>query len=81
MKHNSIIVRADWDSDAQVWVATSADVEGLCVEAETLEKLAPKVLGAISDLAELNGLQFETDDIPVHIMAEQLTRLHLPKAS
>lgn len=78
MRHASIIVRADWDGEAGVWVATSTDVEGLSVEAGTLEALEPKVIAAIQDLLELNGNGFETQEIPVHIMAEQLARVPNP---
>nr|WP_314261331.1 DUF1902 domain-containing protein [uncultured Devosia sp.] len=59
MKHSSIAVRAQWDSEAQVWVASSTDIDGLSVEAETIEAFNMKVLGAISDLIELNGLKGE----------------------
>ena len=78
MKHMSIVVRADWDDEARVWVATSGDVEGLCVEAETVEALEPKVLAAIQDLLELNGTRFETPEILVQIMAQQLARVPNP---
>ncbi|MDX1779976.1 MAG: DUF1902 domain-containing protein [Thalassovita sp.] len=80
MKHVSIIVRAEWDEEARVWVATSTDIEGLAVEAENFEALREKVLGAVCDLVELNG--FEGDgtlpEIPVHIMSDQLTRIPNP---
>jgi len=56
MKHSSIVVRAQWDSEAQVWVASSTDIDGLSVEAETIEALNVKVIGALSDLIELNGI-------------------------
>jgi len=78
MKHVSIFVRADWDDEAGVWVATSNDIDGLAVEAETLEVLSPKVLAAISDLLELNGISSDLAEIPVHIMAEQLARVPNP---
>ncbi|QRM45300.1 DUF1902 domain-containing protein [Rhizobium sp. BG4] len=78
MKHVSIFVRADWDDEAGVWVATSNDIDGLAVEAETLEALSPKVLAAISDLLELNGISSDLAEIPVHIMAEQLARVPNP---
>ena len=55
MKQASIIVRADWDDEARVWVATSSDVAGLAIEAETLETLEPKVIAALEDLLDLNG--------------------------
>lgn len=40
---NMIIVRADWDPDAEVWTATSRDVPGLVAEAGSMETLRPKV--------------------------------------
>lgn len=78
MRLVSIVVRADWDADAKVWVASSNDVEGLAVESATLEQLEPKVLAALSDLLELNGIQVDLPEIPVHIMAQQLAKLPVP---
>lgn len=83
MKHVSIIVRAEWDEEARVWVATSNDISGLAVEAGTLEEIKGKVENAISDLLELNGLE-DLDgslrNIPIHIMAEQLGRVPNPRS-
>lgn len=78
MKHVSIIVRATWDDEAKVWVATSSDIDGLAVEAETMELLEPKILEAISDLLELNGASSDLQEIPVHIMSEHLARVPNP---
>lgn len=78
MNRTTINVRAEWDDDAQVWFASSDDVHGLAVEAETLELLKPKVYGALQDLIELNGLTFDEDEIPVHFMAEQMLRMPNP---
>jgi hypothetical protein len=78
VKHVSIIVRAAWDDEARVWVATSTDIDGLAVEADTMELLEPKVLSAISDLLELNGISSDLREIPVHIMSEHLTRVPNP---
>lgn len=75
MKKHTIIVRADWDEEAGVWVATTNDIDGLAVEAETLEKLADKVCAAIVDLVELNGFEAGGADVPVHIMADKLLRV------
>jgi hypothetical protein len=55
MEHPTIIVRADWDDDAQVWVATTADIDGLATEAPTLEKLRARVAIMVAELIELNG--------------------------
>lgn len=74
----SIIVRAIWDDEAEVWVASSKDIDGLSVEAPTLEGLEPKVVAALSDLIELNGIDSDLAEIPVHIMAEQLLRIPNP---
>ena len=78
MKQSSIIVRAIWDDEAEVWVATSNEIDGLAVEAKTLELLEKKALAAISDLIELNGSGFDLPEIPVHIMAEHLTKIPNP---
>ena len=46
-----ILVRADWDGEAKVWVATSDDV-GLATEAGTFEDLTAKIPTMIGDLLE-----------------------------
>ncbi len=78
MKTVSIIVRASWDDEAAVWVASSHDIDGLSVEAETVEQLEKKVLAAISDLIELNGVDSDLPEIPVHFMAEHLAKVPNP---
>ena len=79
MRHASIIVRAVWDEEARVWVASSDDVAGLSIEAASLDRLRDKVFGALADLIELNGSSYETAEIPVHFMAEQLSRIPNPR--
>ncbi len=49
-------VEAFWDSEAQVWVATSEDVPGLATEAPTIEALAEKLRMMIPELVLLNHL-------------------------
>jgi hypothetical protein len=78
MKNASIIVRAFWDEEAHVWFATSNDIDGLAVEAETMEALETKVIDAVSDLLELNGTTSDLLEIPVHIMAEHLAKVPNP---
>ena len=74
-----IMVRAEWDADASVWVAQSADIPGLVAEAETLEALQAKLPGMISDLIELNGLQSDLPDVPISIIASSVTRVSVPR--
>ena len=49
-------VRADWDSEADVWVATSEDVPGLATESPTIEALTEKLRNLIPELLEANQL-------------------------
>ena len=59
-----IVVHADWDPDAGVWVATTRDLRGLVTEAGTLEALRAKLPGMIHDLLEEYGI---SDDLPASI--------------
>ncbi len=52
----TFLVHADWDSKADVWVATSDDVPGLATEAATLEALTQKLRILIPELLEANRL-------------------------
>ena len=58
-----IVIHADWDPDAAVWVATSHDLRGLVTEAESIEALRAKLPGMIIDLLEENGIS----DLPASI--------------
>ena len=40
-----IIVHADWDPEAEVWVATTQDLRGLVTEASSIEALRAKLKG------------------------------------
>lgn len=78
MKPITIIVRSMWDDEAQVWVASSSDIAGLATEAATFDDLRSKVLVMLSELLELNGEPSSLPELPVHFMAEQLTRVANP---
>ncbi len=47
-------VRADWDAEAEVWVAFSDEVPGLATEAATLEALTEKLRTLVPELLEAN---------------------------
>ncbi len=49
-------VEAFWDSDTEVWVATSDDVPGLVTEASTIEVLTQKLRKIIPELIMLNKI-------------------------
>jgi hypothetical protein len=76
--HPIILVRAEWDEEASVWVATSTDIAGLAAESPTLEALRVKVLAMIGELIELNDVYSDLREIPVHIMAGQTSRIPNP---
>ena len=52
----SIVVTADWDPEAAVWVATSRDLRGLVTEAESVEALRAKLPGMVLDLLDEAGI-------------------------
>lgn len=63
MQHGTIIVRSVWDHEAEVWVATSTDIDGLATEASTLEALSKKVLTMVAELLELNDAASDLPEI------------------
>ena len=68
-----IVVHADWDTEASVWVATSQDIRGLVAEAHAMESLRAKLPGMILDLLEESGVS----DLPasIEIVARASDRL------
>ena len=62
-------IHAEWDDEAQVWVATSDDVPGLATEADTQEQLIAKLKTLIPELLEANGI-----DAGAAVPFELLTR-------
>lgn len=56
MRERVYRVAANWDPEAEVWVATSEDVPGLATEAATMEELTKKLRIMIPELLEANRL-------------------------
>jgi len=52
-------IRAEWDEEARVWVATSDDVPGLATEEDTFEALIEKLKIIIPELLDANGYNKE----------------------
>ena len=63
-------IRAEWDEEAMVWVATSDDVPGLATENDTLEGLIGKLKVMIPELLEANGTVRE-GDIPFEVLTRR----------
>jgi predicted RNase H-like HicB family nuclease len=79
MESNTYHVHADWDPEANVWVATSDDVPGLATEAETIEGLATRLRTMIPELLEANGLL--PPNVAALLTAFQLLPKHLCNSS
>nr|WP_295888537.1 DUF1902 domain-containing protein [uncultured Devosia sp.] len=50
-----LLVTAQWDDEAKVWVATSQDIPGLVTEAPSLDALLERVLAVAPELLEDNA--------------------------
>ncbi|HXV83414.1 MAG TPA: DUF1902 domain-containing protein [Candidatus Binatia bacterium] len=68
-----ITVNAEWDPEANVWVATSEDVPGLITEADTLEDLQGKLAIMIPELLQANGVLADSNitEIPLNLVAHR----------
>jgi uncharacterized protein DUF1902 len=65
----SITIDARWESEAGVWIATSADVPGLVVESDTWATMIEEVRLVLPELSELAGEIH--DDIALTFKAEE----------
>lgn len=74
----TIIVRAQWDEKAQVWVAESPDLPGLIMEAANQGELLRKLEIALPDLiADSEFATHGLPEIPVCVMSEVLTKVRV----
>lgn len=64
-------IKAMWDAEAGVWVASSDEVSGLCTEAETMELLIEKLKVIVPELLQANGLVFSSHQLSFHIVSER----------
>ena len=65
-----LFVRAEWDEEAHVWVATSDDVPGLATEKASMEGLIAKLKIIIPELLEANGIEVD-QEVPFEIMTRR----------
>jgi len=66
----ALFVRAEWDEEAEVWVATSDDVPGLVAEAETAEALLVKLRVLIPELLDANGYP-DAGEVPFELFSRR----------
>jgi len=65
------VVKALWDAEAGVWVATSDDVPGLVTESKTFEALLKKLRTLVPELLELNKAMPRSGKAPYRVVAER----------
>lgn len=70
MTDKPLFVRAEWDEDAKVWVATSDDVPGLATEGGNLEELIEKLKTMNPELLEANGITGQID-VPFEVLTRR----------
>ncbi len=71
----SLFIRAEWDEEAEVWVATSDDVPGLVAEAATEEALLGKLHILIPELLDANGYP-DGDEVPFELFSRRFDVAH-----
>jgi predicted RNase H-like HicB family nuclease len=69
-------VRAFWDEEARMWVATSEDIPGLVAEADTMEKLVEKLKILIPELLEANEVGDGEEEVSFHLLSELTAIAH-----
>jgi predicted RNase H-like HicB family nuclease len=61
---NPLKIIAEWDDEANVYVATSDDVDGLAIEASTMDALIERLKVVIPELMEANHKAQAGDELP-----------------
>ena len=69
-ENKELCINANWDSEAQVWIALSDDVPGLVAEASSLQKLISKLQVLVPELCELNSHLMKTPSDKISISAD-----------
>ena len=70
-----VLVR--WDEEAEVWIATSNDVQGLAIEADTMDEMLKRLEEIVPVLLEENAVEPPLLDrwplnVEVPMMAQRL---------
>lgn len=70
MKKTPLFIRAEWDEEASVWVATSDDVPGLATEGATMEGLIEKLRVMVPELLKANEIATD-QQVPFEILTRR----------
>ncbi len=79
MMRKPLFIRAEWDEEARVWVATSDDVAGLATEEPTLEELVEKLKIIIPELLDANQNEvIGRGEVPFEVLTRRFEIAHRP---
>lgn len=67
------VIKAIWDEEASVWVATNDDL-GITTEAESLDELSEKLRLLLPEAVALNDLTPEDDSVPYDLLVHDSQR-------
>lgn len=69
--YKTVIVRAFWDDEAGVWVATSDDVPGLVLEAPDTDTLEAEIKQIVPQMLALNHADFSPHaQVPIELLQQ-----------
>lgn len=57
-------INAKWDDEAHFWIATSNDLDGLAIEASTMDALIERLKIVLPELIEANRQGSVSDELP-----------------
>lgn len=57
-------INAEWDNEAHVWVGTSDEIDGLAIEASTVDALIERLKIVIPELIDANHVDMPSDELP-----------------
>lgn len=69
-KIQKLTINCIWDDEASVWVASSEDIQGLSIEAESLELMNTRLKEVIPELMALNSGNHIPKEIPYHLHSD-----------
>jgi predicted RNase H-like HicB family nuclease len=76
---SAYVIKVEWDRPAACWIATSADVPGLCAQAVKFDDLLEMVTALVPELLEANqALPPETGPIPLDFLASRQAFARVP---
>lgn len=70
MIRKPFFIRAEWDPEAEVWVALSDDVPGLAIEESSMEGLIEKLKLVVPELLYANGITIDSE-IPFEVFVRR----------